>query len=95
MDLQKLLQLEINEINNSRVGKKTDKQLHLFLKARPIRQYSLQGELIAEYPSKSYTEKKLGLQPGGLDRGFTSKKLNSYGNFRHTWSVNDEKYFVD
>ena len=23
------------------------------------------------------------------------KKLNSYGNFRHTWSVNDEKYFVD
>ena len=23
------------------------------------------------------------------------KKLNSYGNFQNTWSVNDEKYFID
>lgn len=23
------------------------------------------------------------------------KKLNSHGNFKHTWSVNDEKYFID
>ena len=79
MDLQAKIQLQINELNTSRVGIKTDKQLHLFLKSRPIKQYSLQGELIAEYPSKSYAEKKLGIKEGGLDKAFTVKKLNSYG----------------
>lgn len=88
MNLQETIQFEIEEINNSRIGVKTDKQLHLFLKARPIKQYSLQGEFIAEYPSKSYAEKKLGIKEGGLDKAFTGKKLNSYG---FIWRYADEE----
>ncbi len=88
MDLHAKIQLQINELNTSRVGVKTDKQLHLFLKSKPIKQYSLQGEFIAEYPSKSYAEKKLGIKEGGLDSAFTGKKLNSYG---FIWRYADEK----
>lgn len=91
MDLQKLVQLEINEINNSRVGNKTDKQLCLFLKARPIKQYSLTGELIAEYPSKSQAEKKLGIKHGCLDHAFNIKRLNSYG---FIWRYADEELVI-
>jgi hypothetical protein len=88
MNLQETIQLEINGINNSRVGNKTDKQLHLFLKARPIKQYSLTGELIAEYPSKSLAEKKLGIELGRLEKAFTIKRNNSYG---FIWRYADEE----
>lgn len=91
MDLQEKIQLEINEINNSRVGIKSDKQLYLFLKARPIKQYSLKGEFIAEYPSKAYAEKKLGIQKGGLDKAFNTKKINSYG---FIWRYSDEELIM-
>jgi hypothetical protein len=88
MEKQRLFQLEIEKLMNSKISNKTDKQLSGFLKARRIKQYSLSGELIAEYHSKSYAEKKLGLQFGSLDRAFTSKKLNSYG---FIWRYADEE----
>jgi glycosyltransferase involved in cell wall biosynthesis len=63
---------EIEKLMNSKISNKTDKQLSGFLKARRIKQYSLSGELIAEYHSKSYAEKKLGVKsleliPYGVD----------------------------
>jgi hypothetical protein len=87
MEKQSLVQLEIEKLMNSRISNKTDKQLNGFLKARPIKQYSIDGELIAEYPSKSYAEKKFGLKLGSLDKAFTSRKLNSYG---FIWRYSDE-----
>jgi hypothetical protein len=92
MDLHAKIQFEINEINTSCVGIKTDKQLQLFLKARPIKQYSLQGELIAEYPSKSFAEKKLGIKKGGLEKAFSIKKPNSYG---FIWRYADEELVIN